>query len=366
MSRPLLTSAPLDHYKGIERFEAAQSLMDAWLFQQLEQTEGASSSEVLNEYLEVLYREYQMAKSDLAKENATRDEVVALGLAMKEMAFSYDKEIAAFSAKQDKSFHAFRKLTGDLEGVKEEFLSHVAAYESELNQQRQSLEKVRKEYECAFQKEISSYRKGFQQWMRDHGRRATQAHDEFQQVMGDWKKTEREARDSLEKVRKEYERAFQKEISSYRKDFQKWIRYHGQRATQAHDEFQRILSEWQKTEQKTRNSLHAQIQDKEKKFQEAMTRRELSFEEQLSGQREQFDQWIGQQREQIDQAVQNNSSALQRSLEGDLDTLRNEFEQVKARDEEIAELQKKLLGATGVAVLGSVLGLIALVMAFVM
>lgn len=79
------------HYKGMQRFEVATALCDAKLGLVMDGPGDQSRTEAIEEYLSALKREYDMVLEQTSSASATKAEVYALGLALKEVALSFDE-----------------------------------------------------------------------------------------------------------------------------------------------------------------------------------------------------------------------------------------------------------------------------------
>lgn len=87
----------LSTFTGTERFNVATRLLDATLLHRLkDRPSNAARTHIVNQYLAKFSEEYEMAKSNLASEPATRAEVVALGLALREISLTLDNEVEEF------------------------------------------------------------------------------------------------------------------------------------------------------------------------------------------------------------------------------------------------------------------------------
>jgi hypothetical protein len=90
----------LSPFRGRERFDAAVRLHDATLLRRVQQKPDATTRlTLIDAYVESTVKEYEMAKADLTSTPATRADVVALGLALKQIALSLDEEISVFRTK---------------------------------------------------------------------------------------------------------------------------------------------------------------------------------------------------------------------------------------------------------------------------
>jgi hypothetical protein len=87
--------SPLEGLGNAERFRAVSTLLEATLLART-RSHPAAGGEHVETYLQRYEEEYSMAHHELKNEPATRAEVVALGLALKEVALSLDAEIAGF------------------------------------------------------------------------------------------------------------------------------------------------------------------------------------------------------------------------------------------------------------------------------
>lgn len=100
----------LDNFPGVARFDAAISLLDATLIRRLTDAHRpAQRWPMIRQYLAKNYEEYQMAKEQLKVVPAMRSEVVALGLALKEVSLTLDREVEDFrrqGADVKKEIHA--------------------------------------------------------------------------------------------------------------------------------------------------------------------------------------------------------------------------------------------------------------------
>jgi hypothetical protein len=88
---PLLSS-----FTGLDRFDAAHRLLDAALIQQLRIAGEVERPRVIEKYLTRSHEEYTMARENLAAVPATRADIAVLGLGLKELTLTFDRELAAF------------------------------------------------------------------------------------------------------------------------------------------------------------------------------------------------------------------------------------------------------------------------------
>jgi len=88
----------LNHLQGAKRYEAAETLFSIALGDALcaAGSDQKKQLEIKYHYLDRLRDEYEMSKETLSKELANKAEVVALGLALREVALSLDDEIEKF------------------------------------------------------------------------------------------------------------------------------------------------------------------------------------------------------------------------------------------------------------------------------
>jgi hypothetical protein len=87
-------------FNGVARYDAAERFLDATLLRRLQtQPSDVERRNIIRRYLDRFHEEYVMAKPDLAGTPATRAEVVALGVALREIALTLDDEIADFRAR---------------------------------------------------------------------------------------------------------------------------------------------------------------------------------------------------------------------------------------------------------------------------
>lgn len=150
----------LDKYQGAKRFELAQSLLDAKLYAGLDKAGHSAKRQRVEfeRYISSLYKEYQMAKSDLSKISATRAEVVALGIAMKQMAFSYDDELTNFTNEKQEA----------LEKVQQGFLTQTKEYCQRLAQLEDEYERELAEHKATVLKRFDVKIKEFDASLSEH------------------------------------------------------------------------------------------------------------------------------------------------------------------------------------------------------
>lgn len=139
----------LDGLAGVERFNAAAAHLEATLLVRAETLrDAAGRAALLSRYLQRLQEEYEMARNDLKQVPASRAEVVALGLALKEVALSLDTELAQFRGTADQTV---REVRSGVAGARDEALQQVERAAAELDgrlvkvqtQQEQRLQAVR-------------------------------------------------------------------------------------------------------------------------------------------------------------------------------------------------------------------------------
>jgi iron-sulfur cluster repair protein YtfE (RIC family) len=135
--RPLLAS-----FSGLERFDAAVRLLDATLIRRLAgRPAPAARGEAVDLYLHRNYEEYQMSQEDLRTIHATRAEVVALGIALKEIALTLDREIEAFrSAGVDEACEQRRALETHVKQSRAQLDRAAAQVNEQLNATARHLE----------------------------------------------------------------------------------------------------------------------------------------------------------------------------------------------------------------------------------
>lgn len=110
-----LNSTPaVSHYQGLKRFEVATLICDAQLGLAIDGRSGdLDLRDTCDHYLDVLEREYEMVREQATGAVATKAEVYALGLALKEVALSFDEASSEFTTKSDRQI---AKLRAELEG----------------------------------------------------------------------------------------------------------------------------------------------------------------------------------------------------------------------------------------------------------
>ena len=126
----------IDTLTGVERFESAVGLLDSTLLLRINTASAKDDrDQLVHEYLDKLNEEYQMARIDLKRNSASRAEVVALGLAIKEIALCLDREIASFQEHARESVSDFRRAMEDLQPeVQHRLDAEVAALEQTFKQ----------------------------------------------------------------------------------------------------------------------------------------------------------------------------------------------------------------------------------------
>jgi len=102
-----LATPLLNHYTDAQRFEIASRLLEAALFHQLTTTPDQADHIKAN-YLSRLRQEFNMARSTLSQQPAMRDEVASLGIALREVALTLDKNIEGFEAQGAKAIEQVR------------------------------------------------------------------------------------------------------------------------------------------------------------------------------------------------------------------------------------------------------------------
>lgn len=96
----------VDKYSGVQRYEIAARLAEIRLIHELE-TDPASCSDAKRFWKETVTEELKMAETELQQQHATRAEVVALGIAVRELALNLDEQVTAFQEKAQKAFAEF-------------------------------------------------------------------------------------------------------------------------------------------------------------------------------------------------------------------------------------------------------------------
>lgn len=112
----LWTTPAASHYEGVKRFEVATVLCDAELGRIFESdVEPDIRAKAAREYLNVLEMEYVMVLEQASSTPASKAEVYALGLALKEVALSFDETSADFKATCDEQLAV---LGVEIEGMR--------------------------------------------------------------------------------------------------------------------------------------------------------------------------------------------------------------------------------------------------------
>lgn len=96
----------VDKYSGAQRYEIAERLAEVRLIHDLENN-PASLSDAKKLWKETVTEELKMAEKELEQQYASRAEVVALGIAVRELALNLDEQVKAF---QEKAKGAFAEL----------------------------------------------------------------------------------------------------------------------------------------------------------------------------------------------------------------------------------------------------------------
>ena len=135
---------------GSERFDTLLPLLDASFFHKSKVTRSADDKDnLVRLYLGAVDKEFAMAKDELQKSPASRAEVAALGLALREITVTLDREIGALRAKGDDTFSrqasrlaaAAADMRSHLEQRHEEHRSAIASrLAAELSQQSATIE----------------------------------------------------------------------------------------------------------------------------------------------------------------------------------------------------------------------------------
>jgi hypothetical protein len=102
--------AVLDGFCGAQRFDAAQVFLDGTLAKRLDEAPD-ERDRWFDLYLNKLFQEYQMAAEELKRITASRGEIVALGIAVKEIALTLDRNLESFRRDAD---HKFREGLRDV------------------------------------------------------------------------------------------------------------------------------------------------------------------------------------------------------------------------------------------------------------
>ena len=90
---------------GVERFDTLLPLVDATFAHKVKSVRTqADKDSLVRNYLETAHKEFLMAKEELQKIPASRAEVAALGLALREVSVTLDKEIAGLRVKGEEIF----------------------------------------------------------------------------------------------------------------------------------------------------------------------------------------------------------------------------------------------------------------------
>lgn len=136
-NRPILT-----RFSGSQRFDAAARLLDATLIRRLASSpRGVERERIIDLYLQKNFEEYTMAKEELGAIHASRSEVIALGIALKEMALCLDAELAKIDHHREKSSAEQQSMMGDsLAGMKQTVQSELGHFKAAVTSRVQELD----------------------------------------------------------------------------------------------------------------------------------------------------------------------------------------------------------------------------------
>ena len=158
----------LEEFSGTERYYAAERLIkakaDLAVWGSLESNEDPSEdTSILDEEqisairqweLDELQKEFEMAKSDLKLEHATRAEVIQLGLAVRRLALGFEDEAKHFRNQCEDTLDELDTLHQFAGSFQEEWVKKKAELEEERSKQREAVERL--------QDEIATIRRNFQ------------------------------------------------------------------------------------------------------------------------------------------------------------------------------------------------------------
>ncbi|MFF5076251.1 hypothetical protein ACFY36_04320 [Actinoplanes sp. NPDC000266] len=114
------------HYEGLKRFEVATLICDAHLGVVIDAKAGRRKlRRACDHYLTVMKKEYDMVLEEASGATATKAEVYALGLALKEVALSFDDATAEFTAKSDAGL---ARLRTELDGNRQRSSAALAEF----------------------------------------------------------------------------------------------------------------------------------------------------------------------------------------------------------------------------------------------
>lgn len=107
----LLNESPiLDFYKGEQRLIYALDICDALILDS-----AANDIKSYTKFLNIIEREYLMSQESLSHENASKAQVYALGLAIKEIALTNDADKKQIDEDQEKTDKEIKLLREQLE-----------------------------------------------------------------------------------------------------------------------------------------------------------------------------------------------------------------------------------------------------------
>jgi chromosome segregation ATPase len=133
----------------------AEQLLDAKLARRLDtDLDETSRRDVCQSYLTSLEEEFEMAKDDLDKQKATRADVVALGIALKQMSLTYDEHLEHFENRTREIIQDTIDSKNDLEETRDELQRKI---ESNLKH----LKKTRRQFEKEFDEALSEFESRF-------------------------------------------------------------------------------------------------------------------------------------------------------------------------------------------------------------
>ncbi|MBV9175093.1 MAG: hypothetical protein JOZ81_33990 [Chloroflexi bacterium] len=130
----LCSTPAISHYTGLKRFEVASALSDAELGEVLDA--GATTALLRAEaerHMQVMEKELMAVMDEAASVAATRAEVFALGMALKEVALSFDDSVTAFQVQSDRCLEDIRNDAKTRLGAVDEVQRKVTSLQADLD-----------------------------------------------------------------------------------------------------------------------------------------------------------------------------------------------------------------------------------------
>jgi hypothetical protein len=132
----------LQNYQGVRRYEIAERLLDAILIQQIIQ-QPYHSEHFKKNYILNLKKEFTMAQYELSKQNATREDIAKITIALREVALSLDESIKLFNIKSQQELISNNEIFNqEIKNQTDIFNQNLKQSENNINKNLKSLDEA--------------------------------------------------------------------------------------------------------------------------------------------------------------------------------------------------------------------------------